>query len=751
MENLSEKIIAHIEQSKKRSCTSDSIRQGLELTSSKDFIELQNTLEKMEEDYLIFRNDNGTWSTSKQLGIYEGKISVNKRGMGFIDRESEDSLRISAQDTNGALHGDIVMYTGEPYEEFGKVVAVKKRAHDNIVAIYAPKFHGSKVYRLLPEDEKLKDKRLIVEKLGSFSMAEGTKVLCHIVSADSNTIHVTIERIIGHKDDPGVDILSVLLENDITPEFPDDVLDSLKDVPNEVTEEEIVERKDLRDVITVTIDGDDSKDFDDAVSVSKTKDGWNLKVSIADVSYYVEEGSALDKEAYKRGCSTYVVDRVVPMLPHKLSNGICSLNPKVDRFTLTCDMQVNSDGSIKKYTVYPSVICSNERMTYNNVNKILDGDTELQEKYAHLGNLFLDLRDCADAIRHYRYEKGAIDFDTEEAEIKVDKKGRPISISLRQRGHAERMIEDCMIAANVCVADCLNTKELPCVYRIHEEPQAKKLKSFVVTSKLLHHPFKMKESTVSPKEIQEYLDSIKEEQEYPVLSMMLLRCMQKAKYDPNCVGHFGLAEKEYLHFTSPIRRYPDLIVHRMLKKYVFKHSRSKKEKANDFAKMLDYSEQSSIRERASQSAEYACDDMKKAQYMENYIGDVFEGIITSVTGYGFYVELPNTIEGLVHITSLLDDYYSFDEVHMELVGGRTHNVYRIGQSVKVRVDAASRVSRQIDFSIAKQKNKKHKKVDHTQRDWKDRPKNKRKKKERSSYDNKGKYSHGKQSKRRRSK
>lgn len=738
MENLSEKIVACIEQQKKRSCTTDSIRQALNLTGSQDFILLQKTLEELEDKYQIFRNDNGTWSTQKQRGYYEAKISINKKGMGFIDREPFDSLRIPVQDTHGALHGDIVIYSGEPYEPYGKVIAVKERAHEHIIALYAPKFHGAKTFKLVPEDEKLKDKRLIVEKLGNFSMAEGTKVLCKIISSEGQDIHVTIERVIGHKDDPGVDILSVLLENDIVPEFPDEVLDCLDAVPTEVTEEEIKDRKDLRKDITVTIDGDDSKDFDDAVSVKTTDNGWNLKVSIADVSNYVTEGSPLDKEAYARGCSTYVVDRVVPMLPHKLSNGICSLNPKVDRFTLTCEMSVNKDGSIADYTVYPSVICSTERMTYGNVNKILDGNADLQKTYSHLGSLCFDLRDCADAIRSYRYGKGAIDFDTEEAEIKVDKKGNPVSISLRQRGHAERMIEDCMIAANVCVANLLHAKELPCVYRIHEEPQAKKLKSFVIASKLLQHPFSMKSFTVTPKEIQQYLESIKDVPEYPVLSMMLLRCMQKARYDANCIGHFGLAEKEYLHFTSPIRRYPDLIVHRMLKKYVFDTSADKKDMTKDFGKVADYSEQSSIRERASQTAEYAVEDMKKAQYMEKYVGDVFEGIITSVMGYGFYVELPDTIEGLVHITTLLDDYYSYDEVHMELRGERSHKVYRIGQTVQVRVDSASRVTRQIDFSIATKEKKKKK-------EWKDNPKKKGYRKSSPSFtEQRGKYHHGKQ-------
>lgn len=699
MEDNREKIIKAVESHKKNTCTTGDILHDLGMDSSSDFIALETELKSMEKEMELVRGANGTWLTRKQADIYEGKISVNKKGLGFIDRDNDESVRIESADQNSALNGDTVLYQCPPWEIYGRVVKVLKRAHTKVVGTVI----GSRRLKFVPDDEKLGDKRIRLSVPEEMNLVEGLKIQCTITSYGKNTLDLTVDKIIGHKDDPGVDILSILLEHDIEPEFPEEVMEETMRIPQSVSEEEKAGRRDLTGEITVTIDGDDSKDFDDAVSVVKNDKGWLLKVSIADVSHYVTEGSALDKEALKRGCSTYVTDRVVPMLPHQLSNGICSLNPHVVRLTNTCEMQVDENGVVTDYQVYPSFICSTERMTYHNVNLILDGDEALCAQYAHLGTLFTDLADCADAIRRHRTAKGAIDFDSNEAKIVVDEMGNPISIELRERGHAERMIEDCMIAANCCVANQMKWANLPCVYRIHEEPQAKRIKNFLRASLLLGHKLVPGKSGVHPLELQNYLNSVKNTPEFPVLSMMLLRCMQKAKYDPNCVGHFGLAEEEYLHFTSPIRRYPDLIVHRMLRKYVYEGCTDKHQIVRDEGLMQEYSEQSSVRERASQDAEFACDDMKKAQYMEDHIGEVFEGIITSVTAFGFYVELPNTIEGLVHITTLGDDYYYYDEDRMQLIGADYEKIYRLGQQVKVVVLAASRETGNIDFGIFKGK------------------------------------------------
>lgn len=692
---LKEKIVKYVEESPKGKRKFDNIVDALNMHSDLQRAELSNAIDDLESDWIIMKGESGQYYTREQTGIIEGKISINKSGLGFIDCENRDSIKIDAKNQNSALHGDIVLVRCQPWQSYGEVLKVVKRARNHIIGTYLSTKRG---LVFVADDEKLQNATIKVMKDDTFTPIDGMKVVCDIVSY-GKTITVKIAKEIGYKDDPGVDILSVLLDHDIQPEFPDEVMEQVHTIPQEVLEEEKRDRKDLTGEITVTIDGDSSKDFDDAVSVCRIDGGYNLKVSIADVSHYVQEGSALDEEAFKRGCSTYVTDRVVPMLPHELSNGICSLNPHVVRLTLTCDMKVDTDGNVFDYSVYPSFIRSTERMTYNNVNRILDGDDDLQKEYAHLGDLFFVLRDCADAIRRHRVSKGAIAFDSSESEIIVDKNGHPIDIRPRQRGHAEEMIEDCMIAANVCVANFMKWQEIPSVYRIHEEPQPKRIKEFVRISELMGHKLILGKGDVHPNAIQKYLESVSDTEEYPVLSMMLLRCMQKAKYDNACVGHFGLAEEEYLHFTSPIRRYPDLIVHRMLRKYSFEGCMDLSQRKMDEEKCAEYAEQSSTREKASVDAEYACDDMKKAEYMLDHIGEKAEGMITGVQSYGFYVQLENTVEGLVSVNHLHDDFYSYDQDRMQLVGNRTHRVYRVGMKVRVACLDANKNKGEIDFVV----------------------------------------------------
>ena len=706
MKDMNEAVLSAIESHKRNTCMTEDLREDLKIDTSSAFVALEKTLKEMENDFRIVRTENGAWITGEMAGLYSGRLSVNTKGMGFINNEDGSVVKFAEEDQADALNGDTVLYRCQKWQMYGEVVKVLERAHTKIIGTIV----GSTRPMFIPDDQKLRNKKIRLILPHDFAAVEGLKLQCNIVKYGNKMLTLELERIVGHKDDPGVDILSVLLDHDIDPEFPEEVMEETMKIEQEVKPAELEGRTDLTNEIIVTIDGDDSKDFDDAVGVVKNEEGWLLKVNIADVSHYVTEGSYLDKEALARGCSTYVTDRVVPMLPHQLSNGICSLNPHVVRLTITCEMQVAADGSIVSYRLYPSYMRSTERMTYNNVNKILEGDAQLIGQYSHLGSLFTDLADCADAIRAHRVAKGAIDFDSPEAKIKCDENGEPISIELRERGHAERMIEDCMIAANVCVANQMKWANLPCVYRIHEEPQAKRIKNFIRTSALLGHKISLGKSGVHPKELQSYLNSVKNTPEYPVLSMMLLRCMQKAKYDPNCVGHFGLAEEEYLHFTSPIRRYPDLVVHRMLRRYVFEGCTDQHRLVRDEGLTAEYSEQSSIRERASQDAEYECDDMKKAQYMEKHVGERFDGIITSVTSYGFYVQLANTVEGLVSIRSLDDDFYNYDEDMMELRGSHTHRVYRIGQEIKVVVMGASREAGTIDFapvSMARKERRDH--------------------------------------------
>ncbi|MEF9968003.1 MAG: VacB/RNase II family 3'-5' exoribonuclease, partial [Longicatena sp.] len=394
------------------------------------------------------------------------------------------------------------------------------------------------------------------------------------------------------------------------------------------------------------------------------------------------------------------------MLPHVLSNGICSLNPKVERLTLTCEMVIDSNGEVTTYEIYPSIIRSTERMTYNNVNKILKHDEVLCRRYEHLGNLFEMMEDCAKRIRKRRELAGAIDFVKDEAKIIVDKNGRVQDIQLRDRGESEKIIEDFMICANVTVAKHMKWLEIPSLYRVHEQPLAKKLRDFARMALVLGHKFKGNIEEVRPIEIQKFLSQFKDEPEYPVVSTMLLRSMQKAKYDAKCLGHFGLALDEYLHFTSPIRRYPDLIVHRMLHKYSFNHCLDVEEIKKDELKMDKLGQETSDRERASTEAERDVEDMKKAEFMENKIGLYYDGVISSVTKFGFFVELANTVEGLVHVQSLTDDYYNFDESNFQLIGERTGTVYRLGQEVRIKCSDASKEKGTIDFIVHKDKKKK---------------------------------------------
>lgn len=697
-----EQIIQYIEQHPKGKRKFTDLVDVFDIQTEEEKEKLSKTLDELVQQYILFKSKGGQYETREQAHLIEGKIAINKAGMGFIDIENKDSIRIAQADQHGALHGDTVLVQCRPYHAYGQVVAILQHTKDHFIATYQKYKRG---LILIPDDEKLQQHVIKEKRDPDFIPIEGMKVVCEILSYGKQLlVHVTQE--IGYKDDPGVDILSILLDHDIEPDFPEEVLNQVKQIPQTVLEEEKKNRVDLTNDITVTIDGDHSKDFDDAVSVTRIKEGYHLKVSIADVSHYVQEGSPLDLEAFKRGCSTYVTDRVVPMLPHPLSNGICSLNPHVERLTITCDMKVDTNGNIFDYSVYPSFIRSTERMTYNNVNKILDGDITLQKQYEHLGDLFFVLRDCADAIRKHRIQKGAIEFDSTDCEIVVDENGHPTDVLPRVTGHAEEMIEDCMIAANVSVANFMKWQEIPSVYRIHEEPQMKRIKEFVNASETMGHKFIVGKGDLHPNTIQRYLDSVKDTQEYPVLSMLLLRCMQKAKYDNTCIGHFGLAEEEYLHFTSPIRRYPDLIVHRMLRKYSFDGCLDLTERKLDEEKCQEYAEQSSIRERASQSAEFDCNDMKKAEYMLDHIGEKYEGIITSVQSYGFYVQLENTIEGLVSIVNMHDDYYSYDQMCMQLVGNHRHKVYRVGMKVNVVCMNANKQRGEIDFVIGKVKKQK---------------------------------------------
>ncbi len=668
-----------------------------------DLNELAPKLNELVADYEIVMNKKGKYFPAEHDGIFKGNLRVNKKGFGFVVIEGrEKDIYVSASHMNGALNQDDVVVKYDFYDDEGKILKVLKHGVKDIIGIINKYKKSGKLY-CSSDDSRIPSGIIEVSNLDEWSVVEGHKVLLEITNYQP--LVAKIVDVIGHVKQPGVDVLSKLYEFDIFPEFNDMVDKEVQRLPKEVQEEELQGREDWRNVWTCTIDGDDSKDFDDAISIKRTDRGYELAVHIADVSHYVEENTAIDTEAYMRGTSVYVVDRVVPMLPFQLSNGICSLNPQVDRLTLSCIMEYSYNGTLLDYRIVESVINSNERMTYSNVNKILNDDPEVCEQYKDCLEQFYIMEELSKKIRYYREERGAIDFDTTESKFIIDDNGKVLDIKKRERGEAERIIEDFMIAANETVASHMKHCNYPSLYRVHEAPDPKRVREFMQISRNLGYPYKGSATNVHIKEYQRLLESAKGSDEYSILSTFMLRSMSKARYDVNCLGHFGLASEFYTHFTSPIRRYPDLILHRCLRKYVFNNSYDPKEMKDDILKLEDIAMQTSEKERNAIDAERSVDDMKMAEFFEDKIGNVYEGIISSVTNFGMFVELPNTVEGLVHMMNMRDDYYYYDAEHMSLVGERHNRVYKMGQHIMVKVKMASKATSTIDFEVVKRAGK----------------------------------------------
>lgn len=698
-----EELLALIKRNDYRGMDVKTLSRAVQMEDSTSFTELMKLLNELEGERILARDQKHRYFLSEQLGYVTGTLRINQKGFGFVET-ADSSYYISREHLGLGMERDSVYartWTNNDGSVEGEVIEVITHSVSNIVGVVKIK-EGLKYF--LP-DAYLNNRKIKISNYDDFKLVNDSKVLLHIDSYGA-TLKCHIEKEIGYKYDPGIDILSVLLEKNIYPEFSEKVKAEVRAIEESISPDEVKNREDLRELLTITIDGEDAKDLDDAISVEKIEKGYRLYVHIADVSYYVSEGSEIDKEAYQRGTSVYVVDRVVPMLPHILCNGICSLNPHVDRLTLTCMMEINRKGEVQNYRIFPSVINSNERMTYTNVNAILAGDAKVQKKYPHLLKMCLDMKVLAGIIRRRREGLGAIDFDTREAKILVNEKGKPTDIVLRERGEAERIIEDFMIAANETVATHVKWLETPSMYRIHEAPEPKKMREFARIAKTLGYTFQGGIQNVYPKQLQSLLDEARGQDNYSVLSSFMLRSMQKARYDNRCLGHFGLALKEYLHFTSPIRRYPDLVVHRMLRKYVFTQCEDVNKMKEDETLCETAAYQASERERNAVDAEREVDDMKKAEYMENYIGKRFAGVISGITKFGMFVELENTVEGLVHISSMEDDYYHYDEVSHSLIGEHTANVYRMGQKVQVRCTDANRFKREVDFELLTKKKRK---------------------------------------------
>lgn len=664
----------------------------LGMAEEEKFVELQQTLNKLEDDVVLVRSKKERYLLAEDAGVKKGVLSINPKGFGFVSVEEGDDVYIPMDGIETAMSGDEVVvrvFQRQNGTSDGEIIRILKR---NTLQILGTIRFIKKKLTFEAQDVRLGFVRFVYPP--KLKLVEGHVVLAKILKYERPMLVEGVE-ILGHVNDPGVDILAVLMEYNIFPKFPQEALDMANAISKEVVIEE--GRLDLTGKLTITIDGEDAKDLDDAITIEKVGDKYRLGVHIADVSYYVKENSPLDHEAFERGTSVYVVDRVVPMLPHILSNGICSLNPNEKRYALSCIMDIETNGEVSDYQLTASVIESDYRMTYTAVNKMIHGDEQTKSEYPALIEMVEQMADCASRIRTRREGLGAIDFEMEEAKILVDEQGHISQILKRERFEAEKLIEDFMVCANETVAKHTKWSQVPSLYRIHEVPSKKKMQAYAKIVGLLGYKMKGSMDAVKPLALRKILEHFEGHDEFPVVSRMMLRSMQKAKYDPSPIGHFGLGLEDYTHFTSPIRRYPDLVVHRILRKYVFGTPDIAK-MAVDEERLKEIAEQSSFKERNAVDAEREIENMKKAEYMEEHIGMIADGVISGVTKFGFFVELENTIEGLVHIQSLEDDYYEFDAASMRLTGKNTRKEFRLGQKVRIKVKAANKAQRTVDFT-----------------------------------------------------
>ena len=662
--------------------------------------ELLKTLNKMEDELVVYRSNKDKYMLFNNSHLKIGRLIGHRKGFGFVDIEGDEDVYVSSSNMNGAIHLDrvIVEITSKKGMQLeGRIVRVIDRNLKQVVGELCAKDNA---YYLKSDENKL-NVQIIIEKNKTLGAVEGHKVLVKITGRiKDNKYHGEVVKILGHKNDPGVDILSIVAKYGIHDTFSDEVMKEVDEIPNEVLPEEYDGRRDLRDVEIFTIDGDDTKDIDDAISIKKLDNGnYSLGVHIADVSYYVKENTKLDDEAYERGTSVYLADRVIPMLPHKLSNGICSLNPGVDRLAMSCVMEIDYKGDVVSYDIFESVIKSRKQMTYKNVNKYLE-EGIVPEGYEPFTNSLSLMEELAKILRANKERRGYIDFDIDEAKIIVNDKGEAIDVKLRERGTGEKLIEDFMIAANETVASCIYFMELPFVYRVHGEPSEEKIDNFLKFISVLGYHVNGKTKDLHPKTMQNILEQLKDKKEYHILASVLLRSMQKAVYDKTNIGHYGLASKCYTHFTSPIRRYPDTTVHRLLRKYLFKHQIDNDTINYWENKLVVLTEHVSQKERDSIDCEREVDDMKMAEYMMKHIGEEFDGIISSVTSFGMFIELPNLIEGLVKLEDMKDDTYVYDETRFCLKGTSKKKIYRLGDNVRVIVKNASKEAKTIDFELA---------------------------------------------------
>lgn len=714
-ETLKEKIIFFIESERKKSFSMEEIAQGLGLQKSEDFKLLVQAIAQMEREQSVVFTKKGKVKLPLKPVLIEGTFRANERGFGFVTIDpEEDDIYIPKEATGYAMDGDTVAIdiiktadTAMDRGAEGKVVEIRKRATTQLagefVAYTEEEISETDLYGVvIPKDKKLNQFKVYAAAEG-IRPVDGSIVMVELTHYPEKNYATSLEgivkQVIGHKNDPGMDILSIVVSNGIPTKFPDDVLAEADQVPDTINEKDLIGRRDLREQLIVTIDGEDAKDLDDAVTVKKLANGnYFLGVHIADVSNYVTEGSQLDREAYERGTSVYLTDRVIPMIPQRLSNGICSLNPHVPRLTMSCEMEIDPNGQVVSHDIFPSVIQTTERMTYTAVNQILEEqDEQVMERYQQLVPMFQEMQELHQILEEMRIRRGAISFEDREAKILVEPDGQPTDILLRSRGVGERLIESFMLAANETVAEHFNKRNFPFIYRIHEQPKEEKMQRFFDFASALGIVVRGTKGTITPKDLQKVIENVEDKPESAVINTMLLRSMQQARYSEDNFGHYGLAAEYYTHFTSPIRRYPDLIVHRLIRSYGQDPSEANQTYWEN--ELPEIAEHSSKMERRAVEAEREVDAMKKAEYMMDKVGEEFEGIISSVVKFGLFIELPNTIEGLIHINELKQDYFHFIENHLALVGERTGLTFKIGQKVRVKVIKADPEERAIDFEL----------------------------------------------------
>lgn len=666
--------------------------------------ELSDELRKLTEEVIVYHSNKDKYMMLEKSHLRKGVMRTNKKGFGFVEVDNlDDDIYVAQDNMNGAIHDDIVLVEITSKMNLdrleGRVLKVIKRQVQRYIGEITFDAKGKGHIKL--DDNKIK-LNIEIPKDKSLNAVDGHKVVVELVKKLNNNLKYEgkVVEIIGHKNDPGVDILSIIYKYNINTTFPDDVKEEVANINMEVLPGEYHGRRDLREQMIFTIDGDDTKDIDDAISIEKFANGhYKLGVHIADVSYYVKEGSPLDNEAMERGTSVYLVDRVIPMLPHELSNGICSLNPNVDRLAISCVMEFDSTGKQLDYEIFPSVIKSRIQMTYKKVNSILEKNV-VPEGYEPYAETLREMAELAKILRNAKVKRGYINFDIDEAKILVDENCKPTEITVRERGVGENLIEDFMIAANECVATHIYFMNLPFIYRVHEVPKEEKIRSFLAFVSNLGYSIPGDIKDTKPTTMQKILKALEDKPEYKILSSLLLRCMQKAVYKPVNLGHYGLASTCYTHFTSPIRRYPDTTVHRLLRTYLFENKIDNTTIRKWEEKLVYIADHSSDRERASVDCEREVEDMKMAEYMENHIGEEFNGMISSVTSFGMFVELDNLVEGLVPLRDM-PDFFVYDEERMTLTGEKSHVKYTIGDKVRVKVVRASKEDKTIDFEIVK--------------------------------------------------